>query len=380
MSARPPQDGGAATVLHYVGYDRDAGGIVSVIRTLAEAGRFACLIGVNPGFRQARAPALGEVSFPRVAGERIGAADFWRARAVAREARRWLAGGRDRIFHAHSRAGLLAAWWLQAAGERRFVASVRCFGRQRWFYRAAARRLGPRLRWLGPAMKRHYGIADRSWENCIPDCVPMADSLPPPRPRAAGAVLRIGCVGALVPVKEWETVLRALAELPADLPAKVIHAGGEDGTPASAEYARRLHGLAAQATLAGRVEWRGAVDDMRGFYAGIDVLAVVSPWEAFSVAALEAAAAGIPVVAPDRAGTTDLIETARAGRVFRTGDPRDLARVLADVGRATAAPAFDFSESGVRRFSAATVAAQWADVYAGLVASSASSAARNAAR
>ena len=35
----------------------------------------------------------------------------------------------------------MVALWLARAGERRVVVSVHCYGRQRWFYRWAARQL-----------------------------------------------------------------------------------------------------------------------------------------------------------------------------------------------------------------------------------------------
>ena len=129
-------------VLHYLGYDDDRGGIVSVIRALASTDRFACVLGVNPGFAQARAPALATLELPAIAGETISISTFLRARRVARAVRVWLAEDPARVFHGHSRAGLVVACWLARWGERRVVASVHCYGRQRWFYRWAARQLG----------------------------------------------------------------------------------------------------------------------------------------------------------------------------------------------------------------------------------------------
>jgi glycosyltransferase involved in cell wall biosynthesis len=351
------------TVLHYVGYDDDRGGIVSVIRNLAATGQFSCVLGVNPEFRQERQPALKVLHLPRLAGERIDLANLWQARRVAREVRPWLRADSLRVFHGHSRAGLLVACWLRASGESRVVASVHCLGRQRWFYRFAARVLGDRLHWLGPAMKRHYGLADRSWRNCIPDCVPMPEEGNCRRQPGRDSCLRVGCVGALVAVKEWEVALQALARLPADLPATLVHVGSTDGSVASAAYADRLRRQSERLHIADRIEWRGQLENLAAFHSEIDVLVVASPWEAFSVAALEAAAAGVPIVAPDRAGTADLIESAKVGRLFRTGDPDDLARVIASFASDAGRVGLDFLPAELRRFAASAVAAQWAAVY-----------------
>ena len=356
--------GDRPTVLHYVGGDDDRGGIVSVVRALAGAGRFACLLGVNPGFQSRRAPPLPVLELPRVTGESIGWRTMWQARAVARAAREWLRAEPDRVFHGRSRAGLLAALWLEWMGERRVVASVHCLGRQRWFYRWAAGRLRPRLVWLGPAMKGYYGVGDASWAGCVPDCVVFAETRA--RPVRAKAEVRCGCVGTLVPVKQWELVLRALARVPAAVSLRMIHAGAEDGTRASADYAAYLKKLADELGVAARVEWRGQVDDMAGFFSDVDCVVVAARREASSVAALEAAAAGMPVLASDAAGTRDLVETAGCGGLFRADDADDLAAKLQQLAAGGAFSCPDPARERLQPFSAPAVARQWEEIYAQL--------------
>ena len=85
-----------------------------------------------------------------------------------------------------------AAAELAAAGERRVVVSVHCYGRRTWFYRWAAGRLGERLFWLSPAMKQHYEIDARGgdWTQCVPGCVPgTVRSVASTRPSAAAAAI-----------------------------------------------------------------------------------------------------------------------------------------------------------------------------------------------
>ncbi|HVU36380.1 MAG TPA: hypothetical protein VHE61_23280, partial [Opitutaceae bacterium] len=152
MSASDP-----VTVLHYVGADDDRGGIISVIRGLSAAGPNPATLGVNEGFIQRRTPPLATLELPRIAGEKISLPTLWRARVVAQSVTDWLAGEESRVFHGHSRAGLLVAYWLRRSGERHVVVSVHCYGRQRWFYRWAARYFGEQIYWLTPEMKRSYG-------------------------------------------------------------------------------------------------------------------------------------------------------------------------------------------------------------------------------
>ena len=343
---------------------------MSVLRALAGAGCFECVLGVNPGFVQRRTPPLPALEFPRIDGETIGLKTFWRARVVAQEARRWLAADRARVFHAHSRAGLVAALWLARAGERRVVASVHCYGRQRWFYRWAARRLGGRLFWLSPAMKNYYGVAavaSEPWTQCIPGCVPVPADFPPARKRDA-ARLRLGGVGTLVEWKGWHLIPEALAKLPAQIRARVQfdHIGGAGHEPAARHYAARLRALTAAHGLEDRVTWRGEQASAAKFLPEIDVLVVASDHEPFSIAVLEALAAGVPVLAADTGGAQDLIENGRSGWFFRSGDAAALSRAIARLVENETWARIEAGPGSVRRFTAPVIAARWEDVYARL--------------
>jgi glycosyltransferase involved in cell wall biosynthesis len=359
------------TVLHYVGADDDRGGIVSVVRALAGAGGFACVLGVNPGFQQHRAPpVMATLELPWIAGEELGIRTFWRARVVARAVQAWLDGDASRIFHGHSRAGLAVALSLARAGERRVVASVHCYGRQRWFYRWAARRLGSRLFWLTPAMKRYYGIgADETWAQCIPGCVPepAVTGREVPRDRTRRPV-RIGGIGALVAWKRWDLVVAALAALPpaARGQLRFIHIGGPDDSAESRKFAAALRTQTVAQGLGEIVEWRGAQPSARPLLEEIDCLVVTSHHEPFSVAMLEALAAGVPVVAANSGGARDVLVPPLNGWLFRSGEAGDLARVFELLAAGDALGRVQIAPKQLRSFTAPVVAAQWAGVYARL--------------
>ena len=211
----------------------------------------------------------------------VRAATAWRALAVAWRLRAWLRAGERRVVHTHSRAGLFVACWLRALGESRVLATVHAYGRRPAIYRAMKRLLGSRMKWLTPTMKAHYGVGDTgNWSDCLPDCVPAsavrAGTLRPVNRRP----VIFGCVGGLVPVKNWELVLRALARVPADVPLRVIHIGEEDATEEGAACAAHLRELAADKKIAPRWEWRPPQGDLRGFYGEIDCLLVPSRREA----------------------------------------------------------------------------------------------------
>lgn len=351
-------------VLHFTAADADRGGILSVVRGLAGAGEFACVLGVNPGFVQERAPRLQLAEFPRLAGETIDLHNFWRARAAARAVRGWLRDDGRRVYHGHSRAGLLVALWLVWMGESRVVVSVHCYGRHRWFYRWAARRLGGRLYWLSPAMKRHYGVGDGSWTQCIPGCVGVAAAAGPRRPWRGDGILRLGGVGTLVRWKRWDLVLAALRGLdPAERAVvEFRHLGGADDSPGSRSYAEALREQAAGLP----VTWGGWRAEPASFYGEIDALVVASDGEPFSAAMLEALMAGVPVVAVDLGGAVDVIEPPRNGWLFRSGDAADLARAIRRLLAPDSAGPAAIDPEGLRRFEPTVVAAQWRRVYAKL--------------
>jgi len=345
-------------VLHYVGYDEDGGGIVSVVRALQGAGRFACVLGVNRGARQHREPPLPVLELPQVDGEEISLRHFWRARPVAQKVRVWLQADARRIFHGHSRAGLLVALWLQWFGERRVVVSVHCYGRQRWFYRWAARRLGRRLYWLSPAMRNYYGAPGIQWEQCTPGGVPWS-SITPAQP--VPDRLRLGGIGARVRWKGWHHVIAALTLLPADLRSRVTfnHIGGGDGGCVA--------DLAAQAEASGcasQVVFRGVEPTSDALLGEIDALVVASANEPFSMAVLEALAAGVPVLAADSGGALDLIQPGVNGTFYRTGDATALAAQLRQWLEQR--PAWDRAKIRATSMGIGQIADRWAKVYAAL--------------
>jgi glycosyltransferase involved in cell wall biosynthesis len=359
------------TVLHYTGYDDDRGGIMSVIGALAGAGEFECVLGVNPGFRARRFPALPPLALPRLAAEHLGFATLWRARSVAREVQAWLQADPARVFHGHSRAGLAVALRLHALGERRALATVHCYGRQRWFYRRAARRLTDRLHWLSPAMKRHYGLPvdpRDPWSGCLPGCVP--ERAPPPRIESSVTTLRLAGIGTLTRWKRWPLVLAALERLPAARRGHVVfrHIGGPDGSAASQACAGELRRETAARGLSAVVEWRGEQPSSDALLAESDALVVASEGEPFSVAMLEALFAGVPVIASDSGGAQDLIAPPVNGRLFRTGDATDLARAIDDVAGTVGRGGVAIDRPALRRFTATVSAAQHEAFYRRLAA------------
>lgn len=345
-------------ILHYVGYDDDRGGIITVVRNLAATGRFPCVLGMNRGGVQRRPQPLRMLEMPRVTGEKIGLTDFWRAYAVARAARRWLREDARRVFHGHSRAGLLAGLWLHWLGEHRVVVSVHCYGRQRWFYRWAARRLGSRLFWLSPAMRTYYGAYGRDWTQCIPGGVPISAAS---RDGPVAGRLRLGGVGSLVRWKGWHQLIEVIAALPQETRARLTFTHIGDG---DADYLEELRQLTDKSGLVNQVDFRGAESSPDALFGEIDVLVITAVNEPFSMAMLEALAAGVPVLAADSGGARDVILDGVNGALYPQSDAAALAMQLSRW--LAQPPAWNPDTIRGTTVRIDQVARQWAEVYVAL--------------
>jgi glycosyltransferase involved in cell wall biosynthesis len=332
---------------------------------LANARLFDCVLGVSRGFVARRESAMPVQEFAPVAAEQIGVRNLWRTRRAAREIATWLAADQGRLFHGHSRAGLLAGWWLKRMGEQRVVVSVHCYGRQRWFYRRAARQFGERLYWLSPEMKRYYGIADgTSWAQSQPGCIDLAP-MRIGRRAASSGLFRIGGAGMLVPWKRWDLVLRAFALLPPQVRARVrfTHIGAVGDDPAAQRYAAALKRRTIAAGLGQIVEWRGEQSTIEPMLRDVDCLVIASDSEPLSMAMLEALRAGVPVLASRSGGNCDVIVEPRNGWLFAPGDAADLARTITRLVETDRRELVDFRRDDLARFDVQTVAACWRQIY-----------------
>jgi glycosyltransferase involved in cell wall biosynthesis len=129
----------------------------------------------------------------------------------------------------------------------------------------------------------------------------------------------IGAAGRLEPVKGLGFLLEAAAVLRARFPdLRVELAGsGTDGP--------RLRSLAERFGLAGVVSFLGWQEDVSALHRRWQVFAQPSLHEGFGLAALEAMAAGVPVVASATGGLPELVADERTGFLVPVGDVERLA-------------------------------------------------------
>ena len=164
-----------------------------------------------------------------------------------------------------------------------------------------------------------------------------AEAVPASLPRS----LHLLFVGRIVDVKQPRLVLATLGELrAAGVDARATFVGSGPLTEALSDEAAAA-GLDVRFAGWQQPWWEGVTD--------ADCLLLPSSVEGFANVLVEAAAAGIPVVArSDALGVADAVVPGVTGELARNGSPRELA---AAVLRATAAPTADPRTAWLRRFS-----------------------------
>lgn len=146
---------------------------------------------------------------------------------------------------------------------------------------------------------------------------------PRPRERHSGPV-RVGIVGQVIPRKGHDVLLDALQVLVArgrDVQLVVI---GDDRGP----FGDALKQRAAEHGLADRIEWAGVISDKSAIYHQLDLVAVPSRSDAFPNVAIEAGAAGLPVVGSRSGGLEAAVADGVTGFVVPSESPPALADAL----------------------------------------------------
>jgi glycosyltransferase involved in cell wall biosynthesis len=299
--------GGEAQVLGLLGY-------------LTARGHRNHLLAYPGGKLWQRSQELDVTRLALVARNDLDVRPVWRLR-------RLVGSERYDIIHLHTkRAHALAAWLPHGAGAPRYVVTRRmdypekrnC--RTRYLYNhcvdgvvAISRPIVDLLVQAGVERDKirliHSGIDVRRF--------------PSDPGAAARRIPTIGTLAVLEPRKGHRFLLEAIARLKArGFPLRCLLAGvgGER---------KRLEDLTAQLGLKAEIEFLGFVDDTPAFLYGIDIFVLPSLQEGLGVAALEAMAAGKPVVASRVGGLSDVVIDGRTGLLVPPADAAALSEAIA---------------------------------------------------
>ncbi|HRW36939.1 MAG: glycosyltransferase family 4 protein [Acidimicrobiales bacterium] len=228
----------------------------------------------------------------------------------------------------------------------------------------------------GAQVVSRLGI-DRARVRTVPHGIEPPTPVPPARVADVRARYRLGEQVVLYPAityahKDHRTLVAAFARLARSRPeATLVLTGGAGPVEGEVVAAIRSSGVGHQVRRTGRIP----ADDLRALYAAASVVAVPSRFEGFGAPALEAMAAGVPVVVSDATALPWVVGDAGlkvppgdverwCGALARVLDQPTVAATLAAAGRVRAASftwdraagalaagyraALDVGETGVR--------------------------------
>jgi glycosyltransferase involved in cell wall biosynthesis len=245
---------------------------------------------------------------------------------------------------------LLGAWlarvpvtvWTKHAMEPAFEAVQKPTLRQR---------LAPSL-WLSIGLATRVLAISRAIERELLDLgVPqrklLVMALPIADAEAAGigrldARRNLGCdpddlvfstIGRAVPVKGWDILLHAFRSVLDQLPrARLLVAGSTSAGDERACF-ESLNRQAAMLNLAGRLRFLGHITDIAPLLAASDAFVLPSRSEGYSLALLEALAAGLPVVSTRVGIAPDVVRDGHNGFLVEREDAGELANRMLAVAR-----------------------------------------------
>jgi glycosyltransferase involved in cell wall biosynthesis len=192
---------------------------------------------------------------------------------------------------------------------------------QRWAWRRGVAAVA-----IGAEVARSFGeVYGREPARTIPNGVDTAAYW---RPEARGPwriaegfgaeEVLIASVGRLEPQKNPLALIEAFARVPV---GRLVMAGEGSLVGAARQRAERLG-------VAGRVRFLGVRADVAELLSACDIFALASDWEGCPLAAMEAMAAGLPVVATAVGGVPELVVDGVTGILAPRGDVQALAGAL----------------------------------------------------
>ena len=180
---------------------------------------------------------------------------------------------------------------------------------------------------LGEWVQRTHGIA-RSKLLVLNNCVDLV-RFSPNGPRANDIVFpegttvfcAVGTLGRGVN-KRVDVCIQALA--------RARSAGAQAGLVVCGEGEQRpeLENLAHSLGVASDVKFLGTRSDVASVLRACDVFCHAAPWEPFGIAAIEAMAAGLPIVVPDAGGIREILETGEGGLLYPALDHHALGQAM----------------------------------------------------
>jgi glycosyltransferase involved in cell wall biosynthesis len=171
-------------------------------------------------------------------------------------------------------------------------------------------------------------------------------------------------VGRLELVKAYPTLLRAFAKLDRAVAGSLLICG--EGSVRS-----ELKTLAADLGILPRVRFLGLRKDIPRVLSAADAFTLSSDSEGLPLVLLQAAAAGLPIVATNVGGNAEVVVDGCNGRLVPAGDPERFAHAMAQILALSPEARRAMGESGRVRvqstFQTTSVVDRWEQIYAELL-------------
>jgi glycosyltransferase involved in cell wall biosynthesis len=140
----------------------------------------------------------------------------------------------------------------------------------------------------------------------------------------------IGSLGHLAPVKGFDLLIDAFARLASDIPRAILLIAGGD-ILGDNRVRLLLQKQISKLGLAERVRLLGPLDTRQGFLSCLDLFAVASRTEGFSLALVEAMQHGLPSVVTSAGGCIEAARPDREALCFTSGNTLELAGKLKEL-------------------------------------------------
>ena len=136
-------------------------------------------------------------------------------------------------------------------------------------------------------------------------------------------------VGRLEPIKGYDVLINALSflNISDDFDVRLLIIGGDSKSQNELE---RLNSLKLKHGLSNQVNFLGAIDhdELPIYFSAADVFLMPSAYETFGIAALEASACNLPVIAPQVGGLKSVVKHGQTGFLSVNKSPESLTHYL----------------------------------------------------
>lgn len=227
------------------------------------------------------------------------------------------------IVHAHSGRALTVAFWETLGARVKRVATRHVAFRPKhpWLHRLKYKWTCDGIIAVSDAVR--LGLIDSGVPAAKIEVIHTGIEIPRPAPRnrskfgVSEGDFVIGHMGAFTKEKGQDVAVAAAALVRQSLPrARIVLAG--DGQLLSEMRKRAPE----------NVTFPGFVADRAAFFAALDLFIMPSRSEAWGLAALEAMAYGVPVIASDVGGLPEIVGPGSGGWLVPAGDPKALAEAI----------------------------------------------------